>query len=181
MVSMVDQMVDQNATYLTRRRGVHYYYTRRIPKELQKRLGKERIVVSLKTKSRRKAITSAIVLSEKLESFWNGMKLEEIISQHSMMLESPAQQAASITLSEALELYLFMSSKAITDEFRKGNGWLFVAFIVSHGAREQIAMKGCGIRVVRQVSWCIVLAAFHGAAMQFPNALLCPRHKQFAP
>jgi hypothetical protein len=24
MVSMVDQMVDQNATYLTRRRGVHH-------------------------------------------------------------------------------------------------------------------------------------------------------------
>ena len=58
MVSMVDQMVDQNATYLTKRRGVHYYDTRRIPKELQKRLGKERIVVSLKTKSRRMAVFS---------------------------------------------------------------------------------------------------------------------------
>jgi len=79
MVSMVDHMVDQKATYPTRRRGLHYYYTRRIPKELQKRLGKERIVVSLRTKSRRKAIASAIVLSEKLESFWNGMKLEDII------------------------------------------------------------------------------------------------------
>lgn len=49
MVSVVDQMVDQNAAYLTRRRGVHFYYTRRIPKELQKRLGKERIVVPVKT------------------------------------------------------------------------------------------------------------------------------------
>ena len=52
---MVDQMVDQNATYLTKRLGLHYYYTRRIPKELQRRLGRKRIVVSLKTKSRRKA------------------------------------------------------------------------------------------------------------------------------
>ena len=111
MVSMVDQMADQNATYLTKRRSVHFYYTRRIPKELQKRLGKERIVVSLKTKSRRKAIASAIVLSEKLESFWNGMKLEEIISQHSMTLESPAQKAASITLSEALDLYLRLKGR----------------------------------------------------------------------
>ena len=119
MVSMVDQMVDQNATYLTRRRGVHYYYTRRIPKELQKRLGKERIVVSLKTKSRRKAIASAIVLSEKLESFWNGMKLEEIISQHSMTLESPAQQAAPITLSEALDLYLRLKGKGKGEAFER--------------------------------------------------------------
>jgi len=42
MVSMVDRMADQNATYLARRRGIHYYYTRRIPKELQKRLGKNK-------------------------------------------------------------------------------------------------------------------------------------------
>jgi integrase len=119
MVSMVDQMVDQNTTYLTRRRGVHYYYTRRIPKELQKRLGKKRIVVSLKTKSRRKAITSAIVLSERLESFWNGMKLEEIISQHSMTLESPAQPAASITLSEALDLYLRLKGKGKGETFER--------------------------------------------------------------
>jgi len=98
MVSMVDHMVDQNASYLTRRRGVHYYYTRRIPKELQQRLGKTRVVVSLKTKSRRKAIASAIVLSEKLESFWNGMKLEEIISQHSVTLERPTNGETSITL-----------------------------------------------------------------------------------
>jgi len=119
MVSMVDQMVDQNTTYLTRRRGVHYYYTRRIPKELQKRLGKKRIVVSLKTKSRSKAITSAIVLSERLESFWNGMKLEEIISQHSMTLESPAQPAASITLSEALDLYLRLKGKGKGETFER--------------------------------------------------------------
>jgi len=106
MVSMVDQMVDQNATYLTRRRGVHYYYTRRIPKELRERLGKEPIVVSLKMRLRRKAIASAIVSSEKLESFWNGMQLQDIISQHSMTMETPRQDISSISLSEALELYL---------------------------------------------------------------------------
>ena len=119
MVSMVDHMVDQNATYLTRRRGVHFYYTRRIPKELQQRLGKKRIVVSLKTKSRRKAIASAIVLSEKLESFWNGMKLEEIISQHSVTLERPTRQAASITLSEALELYLRLKGRGKGEAFER--------------------------------------------------------------
>ena len=119
MVSMVDHMVDQNATYLTRRRGVHYYYTRRIPKELQKRLGRERIVVSLKTKSRRKAITSAIVLSERLESFWNGMKLEEIISQHSMTLERPTDGGASITLSEALDLYLRLKGRGKGEAFER--------------------------------------------------------------
>ena len=40
-------MVDQNVIYLTRWRGVHYYYTRRIPKELQKRLEEQRGAVSL--------------------------------------------------------------------------------------------------------------------------------------
>ena len=119
MVSMVDHMVDQKATYLTRRRGLHYYYTRRIPKELQKRLGKERIVVSLRTKSRRKAIASAIVLSEKLESFWNGMKLEDIISQHSMTVERQTNGESSISLSEALDLYLRLKGKGRGEAFER--------------------------------------------------------------
>ncbi len=57
MVSMVDQMADQNVKYLTERRGLHHYYTRRIPKELQRRLGKERIVDSVKTELRIKVNT----------------------------------------------------------------------------------------------------------------------------
>ena len=33
----VDQTVDQNSLYITNRKGV-YYYSRRIPKDLQKRI-----------------------------------------------------------------------------------------------------------------------------------------------
>lgn len=86
MAKMVDQTVDPISTYITKRRGSHYYYTRRVPRELQRRLGKTRIVVSLRTRSRRKAIASAVVLSGKLESFWNGIMLEEIISQHTLSI-----------------------------------------------------------------------------------------------
>ena len=64
-------------------------------------------------------IASAIVLSEKLESFWNGMKLEEIISQHSVILERPTRQAASITLSEALELYLRLKGRGKGEAFER--------------------------------------------------------------
>lgn len=100
----VDQTVDQNSLYITNRKGV-YYYSRRIPKDLQKRIGKKRIVVSLKTRSLRKAITSGVVLSERLESYWNGIILDEIISQHTgSNIQSPSSRN-SLTILEALSFF----------------------------------------------------------------------------
>ena len=106
----VDQTVDQNSLYITNRKGV-YYYSRRIPKDLQKSIGKKRIVVSLKTRSLSKAITSGVVLSERLESYWNGIILDEIISQHtSSNIQSPSSRD-TLTISEALDLYLFLKGR----------------------------------------------------------------------
>jgi hypothetical protein len=47
-------MVDQICTYLFQKRGI-FYYSRRVPKELQPKVGRQRIIVSLKTKSPAKA------------------------------------------------------------------------------------------------------------------------------
>ena len=43
-------MVDQICTYLFQKRGI-FYYSRRVPKELQPKVGRQRIIVSLKTKN----------------------------------------------------------------------------------------------------------------------------------
>ena len=114
----VDQTVDQNSLYITKRKGV-YYYSRRIPKDLQKRIGKKRIVVSLKTRSLRKAITSGVVLSERLESYWNGIILDEIISQHtsSNFLSTPSRN--SLTISDALDLYLSLKGRDKSPVFER--------------------------------------------------------------
>ena len=60
----VDQMVDQFSTYIYQKRGF-YYFSKRIPKQLQQCHGKQRIVFALNTKSRAKAVKYAQVICQR--------------------------------------------------------------------------------------------------------------------
>jgi hypothetical protein len=62
-------MNHQNPTYLKRRSGI-YYFTRRIPSELQRQYKRNRIYVSLKTRSQRKAMAASERISHELEASW---------------------------------------------------------------------------------------------------------------
>ena len=65
MVQIVGQTRIQNPPYIVNRSGV-YYYSQRVPLDLRGQFGKKRIIVSLKTKSRDRALASAMVLSDKI-------------------------------------------------------------------------------------------------------------------
>ena len=65
----------QTKTYLISRNGI-FYYTRRIPKDLQQKFNKDRVIVSLRTKSQDKALSSARTLSDRLERYWERLRLE---------------------------------------------------------------------------------------------------------
>ena len=51
-------MNHQNHTYLKRRSGI-YYFTRRIPNDLQRQYKRDRLYVSLRTRSKRKAMAAS--------------------------------------------------------------------------------------------------------------------------
>jgi hypothetical protein len=61
--------------HLYQKRGV-FYYERRIPKGLQKRFQRVRVVLSLRTKDEQKAINASIRISTYLEIIWNQAELE---------------------------------------------------------------------------------------------------------
>ena len=65
----------QKPLYLTTKRNV-YYYTRRVPKNLQARFQSSRFVKCLHTKSQDKAGRLSIELSSRLENIWDRMRLE---------------------------------------------------------------------------------------------------------
>ena len=50
----MSQTVSQNHAYLIRRNGI-YYFSRRVPSDLQTRFNKERVTISLRTRSCNKA------------------------------------------------------------------------------------------------------------------------------
>ena len=71
----MNQTVVQNSSYLICRNGI-YYYARRVPADLKKRFNKDRVIVSLRTRSRDKACRSSEALSDRLERYWESLRLE---------------------------------------------------------------------------------------------------------
>ena len=60
------------------KRNNTYYFSRSIPSDLQHRFKKRKIEVSLRTKSESKAAKSAAALSDRLERYWDSLRMEMI-------------------------------------------------------------------------------------------------------
>ena len=96
-------------------RGGYYYFTRRVPTDLQQHYLCPRIVQGLNTKCPSTAKTRALVAAAKLSEYWSHLRMTDpkLMGQHMLRSysvgkavksqESPAQ---SISLSEALQTYL---------------------------------------------------------------------------
>tara|TARA_B100000989_G_scaffold291475_1_gene265987 strand:- start:1336 stop:1686 length:351 start_codon:yes stop_codon:yes gene_type:complete len=68
-------MVDHFSAYIYQKRGF-YYFSRRVPKQLQHCRSKQRIVLALNTKSRARAIKHARVICQRLDERWLPMPLD---------------------------------------------------------------------------------------------------------
>jgi len=94
------------ASYLYKRSGVYYYY-RRIPKDLSDYYPYEKIMQSLRTKSKRAAKLSAAHLSLELDSYWSSIRIKRIAKRY--VKHTTTVDNANVTgvyLSDALEYYL---------------------------------------------------------------------------
>ena len=116
-------MNHQNPTYLKRRSGI-YYFTRRIPSELQRQYKRNRIYVSLKTRSQRKAMAASERISHELEASWArahaGNVVQKLIpdefkksikTESSILLDADDKLAVLPKLSEAGEMYLDLKGR----------------------------------------------------------------------
>ena len=117
----------QNSSYLISRNGI-YYYSRRVPADLHKRFNKDRVIISLRTRSQDKALRSAQTLSDRLERYWESLRLElfhsrelDLYVRQNLPASSPQ---SNFTLDDALELYLSL----------KGSGRRKTFFQVAHRA-----------------------------------------------
>ena len=62
----VDHIVDHFSTYIYQKRGF-YYFSRRVPKDVQPLHGKQRIVLALNARSRAKALKYSQVICQRLD------------------------------------------------------------------------------------------------------------------
>ena len=70
----------RSPVYFYNRNGT-YYFSRAVPSDLRHRFPKRKIEVSLRTKSESKAARSAAALSDRLERYWDSLRMEMIYSK----------------------------------------------------------------------------------------------------
>jgi len=91
------------------KRNETFYFSRAIPSDLLHRFTKRKIEVSLRTKSEAKAAKSAAALSDRLERYWDSLRMEMIYSRELGLREAPdartTTSAKSFSATDALALY----------------------------------------------------------------------------
>ena len=101
-------------------RGGYYYFTRRVPIDLQKHYLRPRIVQGLNTKCASTAKTRALVAAAKLDEYWSHLRMTDpkMMGQHMMRSYSEGKtekmyisSTQQISLSEALKTYLTIKGK----------------------------------------------------------------------
>ena len=102
-------MYTSSPDYLYCRNGI-FYFTRNVPSDLKSRFNKNRVVVSLHTRSITRAQKSASALSDRLDRYFVSLRLERFHSQE-LGLKFDANMVTSfdepeVTITDALELYV---------------------------------------------------------------------------
>ena len=90
------------------KRNETFYFSRAIPSDLLHRFNKRKIEISLRTKSEVKAARSAAALSDRLERYWDSLRMEMIYSKElglTVLPEARTVAADSFSLTNALALY----------------------------------------------------------------------------
>ena len=85
-----------------------YYFSRAVPSELRHRFPKRQIENSLRTKSESKAAGAAAALSDRVERYWDSLRMEINYSKElglTVLPEAGTVAADSFSLTDALALY----------------------------------------------------------------------------
>ena len=83
-----------------------FYYVRRVPLDLAEQYSVKRLCFSLRTKSYKSAIHASKSVSQRLEDYWLGLRLQKIDIPALELVKSDDVSDGSCLLSEARELYL---------------------------------------------------------------------------
>ena len=107
-----------NTSYL-HIRGSTYYYSRRVPQDLQEKYSTKKIVVSLRTKSKRTALLSSSHLSMELEGYWSSIRIKRVVKKYIHTPDSSSLTLSGITIDEAKGCYLDLKGKTKPKSFHQ--------------------------------------------------------------
>ena len=108
-------MYSNASKYISNRGGI-FYYVRRIPHDVRQHYASSRISFSLRTKSLRSAARAASSVTQRLEDFWLGLRLQQMDIPAIHLTKSDDVEDSSPLLLDAAEMYLSIKGK--TDTWR---------------------------------------------------------------
>ncbi|MDA8896549.1 hypothetical protein N9I70_00680 [Alphaproteobacteria bacterium] len=106
-------------SYIRNRDGI-YHFIRRIPADLQSHYRSDRICLSLRTKSAPAAFRAAGSISQRLDDYWSGLRLQKMdVPALHLLTSNDDAKHDSPTLKEAVELYLLLKGDATNPVFAR--------------------------------------------------------------
>tara|TARA_B110000483_G_scaffold241244_1_gene323764 strand:- start:796 stop:1947 length:1152 start_codon:yes stop_codon:yes gene_type:complete len=116
-------MVEQRVVQYVYQRGTTYYFVRRVPKDIQEYYKSSRIAICLRTSRRDQAVRVGMSIAQRLEDYWISLRLSKLdIPALHLLIDKPLtpSTSSSMTLSEALELYLRLKGANKDKVFQRG-------------------------------------------------------------
>ncbi|MDA9931073.1 tyrosine-type recombinase/integrase, partial [Alphaproteobacteria bacterium] len=111
-------MTYNQSSYIRVRFGV-YHFVRRVPADVKQHYRSDRVSISLRTKSAKTATRSAQSISQRLDDYWHGLRLQkmDVPALHLVINNSDDVIDDSPTMMEAVDIYLRLKSDKQTPTF----------------------------------------------------------------
>ena len=100
-------MTYNQSPHIRVRSGI-YHFVRRVPADLQQHYRSDRVSISLRTKSVRAASRSAVSISQRLDDYWHGLRLQkmDVPALHLVVDGEADMPNNSPNMMEAVDTYL---------------------------------------------------------------------------
>ena len=105
------KMMYTNASQYVPNRGGIFYYVRRVPYDVRQHYAYSRISFSLRTKSLGSAARAASSVTQRLEDYWLGLRLQQMDIPAIHLVTADNVQDNSPLLLDAVEMYLTIKGK----------------------------------------------------------------------
>ena len=111
-------MTYNNSSHIRIRFGV-YHFVRRVPSDVRQHYRSDRVSISLRTKSEATATRSAKSISQRLEDYWHGLRLQkmDVPSLHLVIGNKDDVDDDSPTMMEAVDVYISLKADKQTPTF----------------------------------------------------------------
>ena len=144
-------MYKSGASYVSCRAGV-YYYTRRVPYDVRQHYASARLSFSLRTKSNAGALRAAQSVTQRLEDYWLGLRLQDMDIPAIHLVKASHVDDSSPLMTEAVDNYLRIKGNDDRTFVRaaKRNGEYVVTALGNRPITSYVTSEAAEFR-----DWCI--------------------------